>query len=146
MTQHDGVDGNGVFAEPERMSLGNAIAAGLAATGHPASWLAEAINLDAGQISRIINGRSKELTVARVVQIEQALQLRRGHLFRAAGLIEEDVGVIEALASDTKLDDEWKHQFTEMYERLTRQPAMASMDRKADDSTAKPTKRTRPKR
>lgn len=103
MTQGRPVDKGADLPEPARMRLGQAISDALDDKGIQAATLARMLPLDPGQLSRIINGKLDNISVGRVVQIERALGLPNGHLFRAAGLVDEEASVRDRLVADDRI-------------------------------------------
>lgn len=96
------------------VSLGQAIKDSLG--GRSQAWLAEQIDIDPSVVSRIISGQIADLTVERVVEIEEALELTPGTLFRAGGYISDEVTVLGAIAADRDLTPEQKRTLRNVYE------------------------------
>lgn len=76
--------------DDQLVELGQAIKAELASAQRSQQWLADALPIDNGQLSRILNGRSPKLALGMVQRIEQLLGVRPGHLLRAAGYVDLD--------------------------------------------------------
>lgn len=85
------------------MRLGDAIRTELDGLGMTQAWLARTLGVDPGIVSRIIAGHTKKLTLARVVQIEDALVVPRGALLRAAGYVAEVATPEDAVRQDLSL-------------------------------------------
>lgn len=138
------MDDDGNQEEHHLMRLGDAIKAELAATGRNQQWLAEALPIDDGQLSRILNGRSPKLALETVHRIEQLLGVRAGHLLRAAGYVEPleaEVTVAEALAADPFLDEITRGSLLRLYEMS--RGSGTSINIGSDSTAAAPRKRAR---
>ncbi len=82
--------------------LGTAIKEALGPRSY--GWLGEKVKLHETQIGRIINGQVKEISMERVRDIEAALGLPQGDLFRAAGYVPSDPLYLEqVISADTRL-------------------------------------------
>lgn len=87
--------------------LSRAIREALKAAGELPADLARGLGVSESTVSRLINGETRDVTVARVVEIEDYLEMRPGQLFRLAGLVapEDDAVTRSRIESDPSLDD-----------------------------------------
>ena len=109
MVQGVGVDKSRGGGDSLLVDLGSAIKSAL--HGRTQQWLADAVGIDKSAVTRIIGGQMKDLTLARVVEIEQALELPRGALLRAAGYVAEVVTPEDAIAADSTLPRALRESF-----------------------------------
>lgn len=130
------LDGATTITDADRVHLGEEIRRLL--DGKPAKELAAAIGVDAGQVSRLISGQVKELAVDRLVKIEQALNVRPGHLFRCLGVISDDVSVRDALSSDPSLNPRWRSDILHIYDAWV---LLSAQEREAEGTKTAGTKR-----
>lgn len=93
-------------ADTRLVDLGEAIKSALG--GRTRQSLADEIGIDPSAVTRMIAGQMKEVTLERVVQIEDALGLTRGALLRAAGYVDEIVTPEDALDADIALSPEFR--------------------------------------
>lgn len=101
MVQGVGVDKSRGRGDSLLVDLGSAIKSAL--HGRTQQWLADAVGIDKSAVTRIIAGQMKDLTLTRVIEIEDALEVPRGALLRAAGYVAEVATPEDAIASDTTL-------------------------------------------
>lgn len=85
--------------------LGDAIRKEMSAAGVKAAELAQRLGVAESTVSRLAAGLVQDVSVDRLVQIEAALGLPRGRLFRSAGLVDDPTGetVRERLEGDPAL-------------------------------------------
>lgn len=110
---HVAVDRATGQADSRLMSLGRAIKDAL--DQRPQSWLGEQLGVDPAQVSRIISGKL-EVTTERLADIERALGVTPGTIFRAAGYVADNPTVIDAIVADKALTPEQKRTLRNVYE------------------------------
>lgn len=100
-----GVDKSAAAADDHVMErLGEGIRRALSSSGRTQQWLADTVGVNDGHISKIVNGKIRDLSLRMVRQIEDALDLECGELLREAGLVDlEDMSSEVALRSDPQL-------------------------------------------
>ncbi len=85
--------------------------------GRPKRWLAEQMDTSESTVSRILKGQT-ELTVEMIVCMEDVLEVPRGYLFRAMGLVPEDIGFVDRLRTAPNLDDGDRDALARVYEAM----------------------------
>lgn len=96
------VDGAGLSAHDADM-LGRAIRRQLEATNTLPAELARRLGVNASTVSRLLSGGVDDVSIGRILQVEHVLGLPRGHLFRAARLVDDALTVRQRIEADPDL-------------------------------------------
>lgn len=94
--------------------LGEAVKETLADRRRSQRWLAEALGMDDGNLSRILKGTGV-VTLDLVRRVEDLLELDKGDLLRRGGYVSESVTSEQAIATDTRLSDRARRALLESY-------------------------------
>lgn len=120
--------------------LGDAIRKEMARVGVNAAELARRLEVAESTISRLAAGQVQDVTVDRLVQIEHALGIPRGRLFRTAGLVDDrETTVHDMIESDPLLTADELRFVLRTYESAV---TASAEERKRSSVKATPTKRS----
>lgn len=103
------------------VSLGQLVAEVLTAKGLNKAWLARKLNVHPAQITRLLHGRTRAY-VQLICDLEDALELPRGHFFRALGVVPEAESAAEAIELDPALafDPSGRDTLRDLYESIVK--------------------------
>lgn len=124
--QRVAMDGTSSPADSGLVLLGKAIKRELGTRSQ--RWLADRIGVDPSVMTRIINGQMKDLTVDRVAAIEDALDVPRGSLLRAAGYVAPTVSAEDAIRQDPSLPRQIRQALVDVVEANRRRASDVSND------------------
>lgn len=108
------VDDQDAVVQRAAVALGDAVGAALG-RGQQKD-LAAKVGEDPSKINRLIRGTHGDVTLGFVRRLEDALELPRGHLLRAAGCVEEPSTTREAVLADPLLGETHKQTVLAVYE------------------------------
>lgn len=110
------VDDEGDMAQRSSVALGAAVSAALG-DGLQRD-LAAKVGEHPSKINRLIKGTHGDVTLDFVGRLEDALELPRGHLLRAAGFVVDPSTTREAVLADSALEETQKPILLAVYDSL----------------------------
>lgn len=103
-------------AHTRLVDIGAAIGAAINEAGSSRQALAEMLDVHPSQVTRMVNGQMPDIKLERIVEIEDALGMKRGALLRRGGYVEADSSVEAAIATDPALNAEAKRSLLYAYQ------------------------------
>ena len=102
-------------AEDFAENLGAAIREALKEAGRTQQWLADQLPLDPSQVSRLLSGQAKSITVYQVLRVEHLLGLGNGELLRRAGIVAPMQDTEAAILADQRIGQDRKTAMLDLY-------------------------------